>query len=82
MPTSSVCHSPVSISVGTRPEIIKMAPVYAELRRRGVPVSWVHTRQHREMADTQRDLQNLILQRAEILSVLKILALFVYQDGH
>ncbi|BDT69927.1 UDP-N-acetylglucosamine 2-epimerase [Comamonadaceae bacterium OS-1] len=43
---------PILISVGTRPEIIKMAPVYAELRRRGMPVAWVHTGQHREMADT------------------------------
>ena len=43
---------PVLISVGTRPEIIKMAPVHAELRRRGLPVAWVHTGQHREMADT------------------------------
>ena len=43
---------PVMISVGTRPEIIKMAPLYAELSRRGVPVVWAHTRQHREMADT------------------------------
>jgi len=42
---------PVLISVGTRPEIIKMAPVYAELRRRGVPAAWVHTGQHREMAE-------------------------------
>lgn len=32
-----------------------MAPVYAELRRRGVPVAWVHTRQHREMAETLYD---------------------------
>ena len=43
---------PVLISVGTRPEIIKMAPVYAALRQRGLPVAWVHTGQHREMADT------------------------------
>jgi UDP-N-acetylglucosamine 2-epimerase len=42
--------SPILISVGTRPEIIKMAPVHGELRRRGVPVAWVHTGQHREMA--------------------------------
>lgn len=55
MPTKSVARSPVLISVGTRPEIIKMAPVYAELRRRGVPVVWVHTHQHREMADTLYD---------------------------
>ena len=43
---------PVLISVGTRPEIIKMAPVYAELHRRGIPVAWVHSGQHREMAET------------------------------
>jgi UDP-N-acetylglucosamine 2-epimerase (non-hydrolysing) len=43
---------PILISVGTRPEIIKMAPVYAELRRRGMPVAWVHSGQHREMAET------------------------------
>lgn len=41
---------PIVISVGTRPEIIKMAPVHGELRRRGLPVAWVHTGQHREMA--------------------------------
>ena len=42
--------APILISVGTRPEIIKMAPLHAELRRRGLPVAWVHTGQHREMA--------------------------------
>ena len=49
---SQTAPSPVLISVGTRPEIIKMAPVHAELRRRGMPVAWVHTGQHREMAET------------------------------
>lgn len=44
--------APVLISVGTRPEIIKMAPVHAEFQRRGLAVQWVHTQQHREMADT------------------------------
>ena len=48
--TPSMDH-PILISVGTRPEIIKMAPVHRELRRRGVPVAWVHTGQHREMAE-------------------------------
>ena len=52
MPQTPASSRPVLISVGTRPEIIKMAPVYAELRRRGLPVAWVHTGQHREMADT------------------------------
>lgn len=44
--------APVLISVGTRPEIIKMAPVHAALRARGLPVAWVHTGQHREMAES------------------------------
>ena len=52
MAADSPTTSPVLISVGTRPEIIKMAPVHAELRRRGMPVAWVHTGQHREMAAT------------------------------
>ena len=54
-PVSSAATAPVLISVGTRPEIIKMAPVHAELRRRGLPVAWVHTGQHREMADALYD---------------------------
>ncbi len=41
---------PLLISVGTRPEIIKMAPLHRELRQRGLPVAWVHTGQHRDMA--------------------------------
>ena len=51
-PCTATPPRPVLISVGTRPEIIKMAPVYAEFQRRGLPVAWVHTGQHREMADT------------------------------
>ena len=45
-------RSPFLISVGTRPEIIKMAPVHAALKRLGLPVAWVHTGQHRDMADS------------------------------
>ena len=52
MATDLLPPAPVLISVGTRPEIIKMAPVHAELQRRGRPVAWVHTGQHREMAAT------------------------------
>ena len=54
MSTTSTA-APVLISVGTRPEIIKMAPVHAALRQRGLPVAWVHTGQHREMADALYD---------------------------
>ncbi|MFQ5907786.1 MAG: non-hydrolyzing UDP-N-acetylglucosamine 2-epimerase [Thermoplasmata archaeon] len=36
----------VSVVVGTRPEIVKMAPVVLSLREAGVPLSLVHTGQH------------------------------------
>jgi UDP-N-acetylglucosamine 2-epimerase (non-hydrolysing) len=36
----------VAVVLGTRPEIIKMAPVLAELERRALPVTLVHTGQH------------------------------------
>lgn len=37
--------------IGTRPEIIKMAPVYRELRARGSDVRLAHTGQHEAVAD-------------------------------
>jgi UDP-N-acetylglucosamine 2-epimerase (non-hydrolysing) len=37
--------------VGTRPEVVKMAPVVAALRRRGVRTLLVGTAQHRELMD-------------------------------
>lgn len=36
----------ISIVIGTRPEIIKMAPVMRELERRGLSFDFVHTNQH------------------------------------
>ena len=42
-------HSaPVVLAMGTRPEIIKMAPVALCLQRLGVPVRILHTGQHDE----------------------------------
>jgi UDP-N-acetylglucosamine 2-epimerase (non-hydrolysing) len=43
--------APVAVVFGTRPEAIKMAPLVAELRRRGRPVSVVVTAQHRSLLD-------------------------------
>src|SRR5947209_7434908 len=40
----------ILLSMGTRPEIIKMAPVYLELKRRGLKPLLVHTGQHGDMA--------------------------------
>ena len=36
----------ISIVVGTRPEIIKMAPVIRELQNQNVPFTFIHTGQH------------------------------------
>jgi UDP-N-acetylglucosamine 2-epimerase (non-hydrolysing) len=42
----------ISIVCGTRPEIIKLAPVYHALREQDwADVRWVHTGQHSDMAD-------------------------------
>nr|WP_295772052.1 UDP-N-acetylglucosamine 2-epimerase (non-hydrolyzing) [Rhodoferax sp.] len=41
--------------MGTRPEIIKMAPVYHELVRRGAPVALLHTGQHKDLAEPMYD---------------------------
>ena len=56
----SAAVAPILISVGTRPEIIKMAPLFAELRRRDLPVAWAHTGQHREMADSLYRLFDIV----------------------
>lgn len=41
----------ILLCMGTRPEIIKMAPVYHALRTTGLQPLVLHTGQHREMAD-------------------------------
>ncbi len=40
------------LSMGTRPEIIKMMPIYLELKQRGMKPLLVHTGQHGEMAQS------------------------------
>ena len=42
--------NPIVMCMGTRPEIIKMAPVYRALREASLPVALLHTGQHEEMA--------------------------------
>ena len=42
--------SPVLAVCGTRPEIIKLAPILAALRQRGIPVVLALTGQHRDLA--------------------------------
>jgi UDP-N-acetylglucosamine 2-epimerase (non-hydrolysing) len=42
---------PIAVCFGTRPEVVKLAPVIHELRRRDLPMIAVTTGQHREMLD-------------------------------
>ncbi len=49
-PSISPRH-PVAVFVGTRPEVIKLAPVVRELAARGVPHRLLSTGQHRELID-------------------------------
>ena len=46
----------VALVVGTRPEVIKMAPVYRELIRQGVDTFLIATAQHREMMDAMLEV--------------------------
>ena len=47
LPTDA--HRPVMVVVGTRPEVIKLAPVVSALERLGTPTFLLSTGQHREM---------------------------------
>lgn len=49
----------VSIVVGTRPELVKMAPVVLALREKGVPLSLVHTGQHYDVELSHVFLEDL-----------------------
>ncbi|NOI57531.1 non-hydrolyzing UDP-N-acetylglucosamine 2-epimerase [Vibrio coralliilyticus] len=64
--TDVVC-SDVLIVTGTRPEIIKMAPVYFSLKAQGSLVVWCHTGQHDSLAEQTFDVFSIrpdfILQR-------------------
>ena len=50
----------ILLSMGTRPEIIKMAPVYLELKQRGVKPLLLHTGQHSDMADSLYELFGMV----------------------
>ncbi|MGD8172689.1 non-hydrolyzing UDP-N-acetylglucosamine 2-epimerase [Vibrio sp. TRT 21S02] len=46
----------VLIVTGTRPEIIKMAPVYKEFKAQGYSIEWCHTGQHDTLAEQTFDV--------------------------
>lgn len=62
----------ILVSMGTRPEIIKMLPVYFELKKQGFDAVLMHTGQHSDMAYSLYDLFDVVpdcnieLDRSEI----------------
>lgn len=76
-------NSSVLLCMGTRPEIIKMAPVYTALVQRGIDAKVLHTGQHGDVAEVLYEFfgiqptMRLVLQRrnnslAELSAQLKI----------
>jgi len=61
----------VLVVVGTRPEIIKMAPIIKELERRGVDFVFVHTGQHYDYEMSQSFLEELGLPKPHETFVLE-----------
>ena len=45
----------LALIAGTRPEIIKLAPLAKALEKYGIPFEWVFLRQHRELLDIARE---------------------------
>ena len=52
---------PVMVVVGTRPEIIKMAPIIRALRKSKIPSMFVHCGQHYDYNMSQQFIENLEL---------------------
>ncbi len=50
----------ILMAMGTRPEIIKMAPIYHELKRHGAQPILLHTGQHTDMAASLYDLFDMV----------------------
>ncbi|MBZ0113700.1 MAG: UDP-N-acetylglucosamine 2-epimerase (non-hydrolyzing) [Thermoanaerobaculia bacterium] len=60
MPSAATAEHPVVTFVGTRPEVIKLAPVVRELRRLEIPSLLISTGQHREMLKQALDDLGLV----------------------
>jgi UDP-N-acetylglucosamine 2-epimerase (non-hydrolysing) len=78
----------VALVFGTRPEAIKLAPVYAELKRRGKPVTVIVTAQHRGLLDQmlavfdmQPDIDLDLMQEGQGLGQLTCRALSGLQEA-
>lgn len=55
----------IAIVIGTRPEIIKMAPVIDEIKKRGIEFSLIHTGQHYDHEMSQQFFQDLELPKPD-----------------
>jgi UDP-N-acetylglucosamine 2-epimerase (non-hydrolysing) len=53
--------NPVILVVGTRPEIIKMAPVVRALQKKGIPLNFVHCGQHYDYNMVEQFIKDLEL---------------------
>lgn len=53
----------VAVVIGTRPEIIKMAPIVFELKRRSIPFNLIHTGQHYDQTLSEVFFDDLELPR-------------------
>ena len=51
----------IMVVVGTRPEIIKMAPIVRALKRKGTPFTFVHCGQHYDYNMSQQFIEELVL---------------------
>ena len=61
---------PVVVVAGTRPEIIKMAPIIRALKQSKFPIVFVHCGQHYDYNMAQQFIENLDCQR--LISLLKL----------
>jgi len=52
---------PIVVVAGTRPEIIKMAPIIRALKKAHLPLSFVHCEQHYDYNMAQQFIENLEL---------------------
>ena len=55
----------IAVVIGTRPEIIKMAPIVFELKRRSIPFNLIHTGQHYDKALSEVFFDDLDLPRPD-----------------
>ncbi len=62
---------PVVVVTGTRPEIIKMAPILRELKKRQLPHLFVHCGQHYDYNMAQKFIEDLELPAPDFSFVLK-----------